>query len=219
VIKKLVIIYSFIITTIMALTGFLGATTYQELFSAVLFYPLAAYFWFLIMPRRSRAIVMPGTEMVVDVKGVNKQGEPLKLKKEPETEGEIKISGKLDKDRRMFLKLIGSAGLSVFMLSIFTKRAQAAFFGSIPGPGTVALKDSNDVVIDPAKHHPTDGYNINQLDDSTPAYYGFTDKDGNWFIMREDASGNYRYTRGGTDFTTNWTNRATLSYDYFDVIF
>ena len=62
--------------------------------------------------------------------------------------------------------------MTVFLFSIFTKRAQAAFFGSVPGPGIVGLKDSSGVRIDPAKHHPTDGYKINRIDDdSLPSNY------------------------------------------------
>lgn len=144
---------------------------------------------------------------------VNKEEEVEELSLEPD-----RVTN-LDIDKRAFIKLIGSAGLSVFLLSIFTKNAQAAFFGSVPGPGTVALKDTTGAQIDPAKHHPTDGYKISQLDDSVPAYYGFTEKGGAWFIMREDASGNYRYAKGASSFSTNWTNRASLTYDYFENVF
>ena len=130
----------------------------------------------------------------------------------------------------MFLKLIGSAGMSLFFYSLVTKRGEAAFFGSVPGPGTVALKDTTGTKIDPAIKQPTDGYRINQLDDTSSAtysYYGFTNKDGDWFIMRETTSGanagDYRYYKkkpADGSFSTEWLNRATLSpYDYFDAIF
>jgi hypothetical protein len=202
--KKIVIFYSFIITTIMALMGFIGAINYQELLSAVLFFPIASYFWFLILPKNNKAIVIPQIK-----KAISSGVEPLKAEKEEDINvyREINISGKLDKDRRMFIKFIGSAGLSVFFLSIFTKRAQAAFFGSAPGPGTVGIKDSAGSLIDPAKHHPTDGYKISRLDDSSPAYYGFTNKDAGWFIMKEDSSGNYTYAVGSTDFDDSWEDR------------
>ena len=119
----------------------------------------------------------------------------------------------------MFLKLIGSAGLSLFMFTLFTKRAEAAFFGSVPGPGTVSIKDSAGNKIDPSEKQPTDGYKITELDDSVPAYYGFINKDGAWFIQKEDSNGSYRYTKGPSGFTTSWTNRASLTYDYFDNVF
>ena len=58
-------------------------------------------------------------------------------------------------------------------------------------------------------------------------YYGFTDKDGNWYILREDKSvapTEYRYANasnngGPPDYETAttgaWDDRANLTYDYF----
>ena len=59
-------------------------------------------------------------------------------------------------------------------------------------------------------------------DDGTPNYYGYVNKDGGWYIMKETISaGNdqYRFIKGTTAYTTNWTGRAGLSYDYFYNIF
>ena len=109
--------------------------------------------------------------------------------------------------------------ISLFLFSVFTQKAHGAFFGSVPGPGTVSLKDTSGAQIDPAIKTPTDGYKISQIDDSSPAFYGFIDKTGAWFIMKEDSTGAYRYAKGSSSFSTNWTNRAILSYDYFDAIF
>jgi hypothetical protein len=135
-------------------------------------------------------------------------------------EGEVLPSSVSDTDRRLFLKLIGSTGLTLTLMAIFTKDAKAAFFGSVPGPGTVAVKDSTGATIDPAEKQPTDGYEISQIDDSsTPAYYGFVHKTGAWYITREDSSGNYRYSKGLSSFSTNWTGRVGLTYDYFDAVF
>jgi len=206
--KKLIIYFNFIIVTTMVITGFVGASTLPQLTAAIVFFPLALYFWLLVIPKKNTAIVFP---VVVP----QKDGKVIKLKKVKE--------GKIDFNRRTFLKLAGTAGVTVFLFSIFTKRAHGAFFGSIPGPGTVSLKDSTGAVIDPAIKTPTDGYKINQLDDSSPAYYGFTNKDGAWFIMKEDATtGDYRYAKGSSDFTnatTGWPNRAALTYDYFENVF
>jgi len=47
-------------------------------------------------------------------------------------------------------------------------------------------------------------------------YYGFIDPEGHWYILKVDPSGNpktYRYAFGGVAYQTNWTNRASLSYD------
>src|SRR3990167_9057460 len=119
----------------------------------------------------------------------------------------------------IFFRLIGSAGVSVFLLSIFTGKAEAAFFGSNPGPGTVGIKDSTGTLIDPSEKKPTDGYNISQIDDAIPSYYGYVNKDGAWYIIKEDATGAYRYVKGTSSFSTNWTDRAVLTYDYFNSIF
>lgn len=212
--------YSFILTTIMTLTGFIGARSGPQLISALLFLPLALYFWQLILPKRSRQI--PVTDLGFEI--ITVDPEPVThLKKilPADRQGlqQEKPGRRLDIDRRAFLKLIGSAGLTLFMFSIFTKRAEAAFFGSVPGPGTVALKDTTGTQVDPAIKHPTDGYKISEIDDSSPAYYGFIEKTGKWFIMKESSSGTYRYVKGDSGFSTNWTNRASLSYDYYDVVF
>lgn len=128
--------------------------------------------------------------------------------------------GVADGDKRLFLKLIGSTGFSLLLMALFTKKAQAAFFGSVPGPGVVAIKDSAGNKIDPAEKNPTDGYEITEIDDAgSPAYYGFVKKTGAWYVMLEDSSGGYRYAKGSNNFSVNWAGRALLSYDYFDVVF
>lgn len=135
---------------------------------------------------------------------------------------EESLSGGIkDLNRRQFLKLLGGSSVGIIALSLFfPQKASAAFFGSVPGPGTVSLKDSSGNQIDPAEKEPTDGYRISEIDDSSlPSYYGFVDKDSNWYIAKEDSSGSYRYVRGASSFSTNWTNRASLTYDYFDSIF
>lgn len=205
--KKILVYYSFIVITLVTTAGFFGSRTIPELISAVLFFPLAVYFGVKILPKKQKALSIPEIPDLIEEEILGPETEPPKK------------SSSFDADRRMFIKLIGSAGLSVFLLSIFTKRAGAAFFGSVPGPGTVALKDTAGVQIDPSQHHPTDGYKISELDDSSPAYYGFVRRDGAWFIMKEGTGGDYRYSKGSSSFSTNWTNRASLSYNYFDVVF
>ena len=203
--------YGFIVVAVMSISGLFGAKNIPQLVSGVFFLPLAGYFILQVLPKRKHAVNIPAIVLQPkDLKQLKKQAK----QKEPATK-----LPRIDIDRRQFLKLIGSAGLSLFLFSIFAKKAQAAFFGSVPGPGTVAVKDISGAQIDPAVKQPTDGYRINQLDDSSPAYYGFVNKDSAWFIMKEDSSGNYRYTKGSSSFSTNWTNRASLTYDYFDAIF
>jgi hypothetical protein len=68
---------------------------------------------------------------------------------------------------------------------------------------------------------PTDPYKISDVDDAgSPQYYGFLDRDDHWFIMKVDTTAKtYRYIAGPSNYPTNWTNRATLTYDYFSNIF
>lgn len=201
---KLVLYYNFILVSIMCVFGFLAAASTAQLVSAILFFPLALYFLLLVLPKKRKAILVP----IVKKKEQQQAEEGVVLEKQD-----------LDKDRRMFLKLIGSAGLTVFFFSIFTKKAQAAFFGSVPGPGTVALKDSGGNQIDPAVKQPTDGYKVTEIDDAgANTYVGFVDKGGAWYIQRDDGS-SYRYVKGASGFATNWTNRTSLTYDYFDAVF
>lgn len=60
-------------------------------------------------------------------------------------------------------------------------------------------------------------FRISDVDQSgDPAYYGFVNENGNWYIMEENvANGTYRYISGTSSYTTNWTGRAGLSYDYY----
>lgn len=201
----------------MTIVGFLGALDFKDLSSAILFFPMAVYFGLMVVPQRSKAIPIP------DRYKSNQKTVKATIVSRPKIPLSVQTPQALDGDRRRFLKLIGSAGLALFLFAIFTKKAHGAFFGSVPGPGTVALKDSSGALVDPAVKQPTDGYKINQLDDSDPAYYGFVNKDGDWFIMKESSSGDYRYYKkkvGDGNFSTEWPNRGTLSpYDYFDAIF
>lgn len=205
--KKFITYYSFIIVSLMVITSLISANTTSQLISASIFYPLFIYFGLLVWPKK-RHVIAP-------------QPKPIQKDLISAIDGQvISTKGNYDLDRRAFLKLIGSAGATVFFFSMFSKKAEAAFFGSMPGSSsTVALKDSTGATVDPAIKSPTDGYRITQVDDSDPAYYGYVNKTGNWFIMKEDNTGGYRYAKGDTSFSTNWTNRAALSYDYFDTTF
>jgi hypothetical protein len=61
----------------------------------------------------------------------------------------------------------------------------------------------------------TSKYKITDIDDSgTTKYFGFTDKDGNWFILQLTTT-EARYIKGTSGYTTSWTGRAAFTYDYF----
>ncbi len=72
--------------------------------------------------------------------------------------------------------------------------------------------------LDPvAIYYPTD------LDEAgDPKYYGFMSKEGYWYIMKVATAGTIRYYMGnGVSpdlYTTAWTNRASLGYNYPNLI-
>jgi len=72
--------------------------------------------------------------------------------------------------------------------------------------------------------HPLGGasldFAIHEADESTnPRYYGYVDHRGLWIIMQQNkTTGSHRYASGKSSFSTNWTNRAALSYDYYNNI-
>lgn len=68
---------------------------------------------------------------------------------------------------------------------------------------------------------PLSSYKCSDIYDATnPNYYGYIDKDGNWYILENNTTNNTnRYVKGGSEYTTNWTNRSGLTYDYYNVVF
>ena len=70
---------------------------------------------------------------------------------------------------------------------------------------------------------PLASYKISDKDDdASPNYFGFTKADGSWYILKETVSAGadtYRYAAGSSSYTTNWTNRASLSFDHFYNVF
>lgn len=216
--KKILTYYNFVIVSLIVLAGFFDAQTPTQLLNALPLVPLVIYFGIFVLPRQRRAIIIPKKAKPAPV-----LPKPVKTTeiKSPEVEGEIVEEGKegVDSNRRIFLKLIGSAGLSVFFFALFTKKAEAAFFGSVPGPGTLKIKDTAGNPIDPSEKQPTDGYNITKIDDSSsPVYYGFVNKEGAWFIMQEE-EGTYLYFKGSSGFSDSWEIKGSLEYDTFDEIF
>jgi len=209
--NKFLTYYSFIVVSLMVVSGFMGASSTPQLVSAILFYPMLIYFLSLVFPKKQKSIPPPQILKQANV------GKPAI----EEAKVHLEKPKSYDLNRRAFLKLIGTAGTSLFLFSIFTNKAKAAFFGSVPGPGTVAIKDTSGTPIDPAEKGPTDGYGISQLDaDSTPSYYGYVNKIGAWYIMKEVGDGSYVYVRGATGFAGEWATRVLRDdYDTFDEIF
>lgn len=61
-------------------------------------------------------------------------------------------------------------------------------------------------------------YQIANSEDGATSYYGYVDRDGNWYIMKI-ISTTTTFVKGITDYATNWTNRASLTYQRFDLVF
>jgi hypothetical protein len=211
--NKILIVYSFFICLFLTIVGIFSAKNITQLLSSFIFLPLIFYFGtkmlHFLKPNPKKVIVKKKKESLPEIYPKNQ------VAIEPEI-----VPGVADNDKRLFLKLIGSTGFSLLLMALFTKKAQAAFFGSVPGPGVVAIKDSAGNKIDPAEKNPTDGYEITNIDDSgTPAYYGFVKKTGAWYIMEEGASGTYRYAKGDSGFSTAWGTKELQSYGYFNNVF
>lgn len=209
---KVWIFYNLALVILIFGTSISSARSITNYLLPLLLVPLAYYLGKEILrkPRRKKL-----ADPVVFASGLSPSSDSVAL------EGEVMENGVSDDNRRLFLKLVGSTSLSIFFMAVMGKgSAKAAFFGSMPGPGTIAIKDSSGTPIDPAEKQPTDGYTITEVDDSTtPSYYGFVHKTGAWYITKEDSAGAYRYAKGASSFSTNWTGRALLSYDYFDAVF
>lgn len=65
-------------------------------------------------------------------------------------------------------------------------------------------------------------YGVSYREVGATSYYAFENQDGEWYIMKEAILGaitTTTYCKGSTDLATNWSNRATLSYDTFSNTF
>jgi hypothetical protein len=210
--KKFISSCILLIGIVIVVLGFVTATNYIQLAIAVALYPLLAYLALKTFPRKTTAI-----PVVV----VQTQVAPVQtLEATPDSKEES--ADILDINKRSFLKLIGISGISMLFYWLFTNKARGPLLGGAGGavPETVSLEDTAGNKIDPAEKQLTDGYKITEIDDSIIAYYGFTHKDNSWFIMRLDTdTGSFRYARGSSQFTGNWTNRESLKYDYYVNVF
>lgn len=235
------IYYSFVVVSVMTLAGIFGAETLAQLVSVIFFLPLALYFTLEVMPVKKRYsyITVP---VSLSPSPVNEPVTESTFEFDPTETPTEKIIGnlsmkkksvKLDVDRRQFLKLIGAAGLGVFIFSIFgRRRAGDTFFGALPipgvsnkttpSPGVVTIKDKSGAAIDPAEKLPHEGYSISQIDDAENInYYGFVNKDGDWYILRVD-DGEFKYYKKqllNGNFSAEWPHRASFNYQYFDYYF
>ncbi len=211
--RKTLLFFCFITATLMVFGMFISATSYIQLVVAVVTYPLLVYFAFVIFPRKNFSHISPAATVAVHL--------PLT---EEKTESErVEGIGIADIDKRVFLKLIGAAGLSLFLFSIINRKAEGLLFRGVQSPalsGKLALEDLDGRKISPAQNQPTDGYRISEVDDNTTGFFGFINAAGAWYVMKQDPeTGAFRYARGNSDFPGNWANRGKLNYDYFNNVF
>lgn len=207
------LIYNLLISGVIFATSLSSAKSVTQFLLPLFLLPILFYLGKELKKKSNKKKLVSSTVFASDLS---------KSDSEPALVGEVMPQdGISDDNRRIFLKLIGTTSLSlIFMAVLGKKSAQAAFFGSVPGPGSVAVKNIAGDLIDPAEKQSTDGYEISEVDDSGAiSYYGFVHKSGAWYITKEDATGGYRYAKGPSAFSTGWTARAGLTYDYFDAVF
>lgn len=205
-----ILTYVILIAAAVLVAGtFITATSYAQLAVAILLYPLLVFFAFNTFPRKRS---LPAKKQA---------GSSHSVKATPIETFKKESLGISDIDKRVFLKLIGGAGVTLFLFSIFNKKAEGMFFKNMPAIESITLQDSNGKKIDPAQNQPTDGYKISEIsEEETVTYYGFTNKDGAWFVMKEDATtGSFRYVKGDLNFPVGWKGRKDLAYDYFSNVF
>ena len=239
--KILAGLHNFAFTLSLASASFLlflnvwSATISADYRFALLVAPLALYFWGTLLGRLIQALRSPKETgpQKLEADLPEHRPEPVTLTEPALAEVPAPEEQPVgDPKRRDFLKKVGGIGLGLLTYSLLNpKQAGAAFFGSVPGPGTVAVKDTADAKIDPAikgLQSVTTQYGITEIDDGDPAYYGFVNKDGAWYILQEDeTTGDYAYryaspTNNPTlpDFTDAWdVHDSTLTYNYFDGAF
>lgn len=211
--RKTLIFICFIIATLVVFGMFISATTYFQLAVAVVVYPLLVYVAFVVFPRKNFS----------DAQAATTTFQYPKIAKKTESTKTDSV-GIADIDKRLFLKLIGATGISLFLFSLISRKTEDVFFRSAKSPATasgrLALEDLHGNKVNPAQSHPTDGYNITEIDDNFITFYGFTNKNSAWYVMREDPdTGSFRYSRGDSNFPDNWSNREKLKYDYYSNVF
>lgn len=199
--------------------AFITATTYLQLGLAVAIYPFVAFFAyriFIVKEKKTEAVKQVATEIVSQLT-CNSDNNVNRQSSDDNKLADAKIA---DIDKRAFLKIIGATGVSFFLFSLFNRRTDGLFFDKTQYPGISSLIDEAGNKINPSQRQPLDGYVISEIDEGYTAYYGFTDKNGSWYIMSEDPeSGSFRYIRGENDFSSNWISRKNLKYDYFHAVF
>lgn len=197
-------LYNLILTGGIAVFGFFRADSVPDFSRPLALTPVALFF---------------GLNTVIGLSSIRrshrKEPEDRLLVSRPQKIPKQKIDIS-DTSKREFLRLLGATGISFFLFSLFNRRPQTPFFGNPFGSGVSYPTDTEGNKAGFSEKKLTDGYEISEIDDRIIAYYGYTNKDGGWFIMRQDSeTGSVRYIKGDTAFADNWAHREQITYDYF----
>ncbi|KKR10949.1 MAG: hypothetical protein UT39_C0013G0012 [Candidatus Woesebacteria bacterium GW2011_GWA1_39_21] len=214
--KKILYYTGFIGTATLNFWTFISSQSYYQLGVAVVFYLVLVYYAYRLFIHKKKVPVtaMLQAPAVANPNSTQSQNTTAKEK------GEKQDLTVIDIDKRAFLKLIGATGISFFLLSLLNRKIGTPLLGGGTGFGVTAIENTSGQKIDPAQRQPTDSYLISEIDDGQITYYGFTNPQGEWFIMREDTeNGTFRYAKGDPNFQINWENRETLNYDYYYNVF
>ena len=106
-------------------------------------------------------------------------------------------------------------------LSIRTEAVKATDYSPktiLHSVGKKPITDDNPLpIID--KTYSLEGYVLSGGDDDN-RIYGYINLKGGWYIQKYyDSDKTYKYAKGHTDFSTNWSNSTSLTYGLFDEVF
>ena len=202
---------TFGIAFLFVVATFITATNFTQLALATLLYPVLMFTAYKMYTRKPGPV---SEKVIVDEETAQTQAGTRKPAER------IVIS---DVDKRVFLKLIGSAGVFLFLFSLFNKKAENMFYKSLPEQGRSFFdkKEAARAGTDTsATIQPTEEYGISEIDNGETSYYGYTKLGGAWYIMKVDsASNSFRYIKGDKNFPASWKKRDKLKYDYFGNVF
>ena len=200
--KKLLIVI-IAVAIIMVAVSFVTSTTYTQLAISSLLYPPLAYFAFRFVPKKAGD-------------AGNKVKEKVVVEVETKKESERSAVEIVDIDKRAFLKMLGAAGFSFFIFSLFTRKVEDLLINK----GGGRTSDSGGAGTAAPTVSPTEGYKVTEIATEDFNYYGFVNMEGNWYIMKEDPTvGSFRYSKGDTNFSSGWGKKSRLKYDYYHEVF
>ncbi len=217
--KKTLACTSLILASIMLLILFSTSTNYLQLYTGVLLYIPLSYSTLKIFTRskRSKKILLKPLENIqqenINIDNTINQNINEKLIDEKNITN--KSNEIVDNSKRDFLKILGAASISLFIFSILNKKT-GLLFDRVNN--ATKNNDGSQSNLVPTTQ---EDYKISEIDEkNSVTYYGFVNKEGAWYIMKEDDDNNsYRYTKGDSKFPDNWGNRQLLAYDYYSNVF